>query len=332
MANKAAKHLRILVYPRIHITLLSLTSGSYRENGGLGFAVGGPSLEICIAEGSECSVVDNRLLPMPASELLEIRRLVERIHTESNYKIKTRVEMFGDRFLSHTGLGAGTAIRLAIAEGMSLLNGVERTVEELVFQSGRGGTSGVGVHTYFHGGYTFDLGRPSELGVFQSSDETREDFRLPLKLGSAQMPPWRIGLCFPKLPAPSAVIEKKLFSEHCPLPIHSSAIATFHSLFGVHASILERDYDQFCRAVNSIQSTEWKKAEWAIHEHSIEAIRQFLTINGADCVGMSSLGPALFFLSKDVGKLTASANKALGSQAEFMEVSVRNCGREIRHD
>ena len=320
MASKAANNLSILVYPRIHITLLSLTSESYRKNGGLGFAVNEPPLELRITEDTANTAVDNRLVPLSSAELLELKELANRVHAAGGYKRKARIEILGDKFLSHVGLGAGTAIRLAIVEGLSLLNEEAKTERKLVSQSGRGGTSGVGVHTYFDGGYTFDLGRAADLEGFQSSDGAREGFSPPLELSSVRMPSWRIGLCFPNLPAPSFEVERDLFNRNCPLPISSSALATFHSLFGVHASILESDYYCFCQAINAIQTTEWKKAEWEIHDRSIENVRAFLTSNGADCVGLSSLGPTMFFLSRDIESLIAKAKRNIGDQAEFLEV------------
>ncbi|WP_369510459.1 GHMP family kinase ATP-binding protein, partial [Escherichia coli] len=59
---------------------------------------------------------------------------------------------------THVGMGSGTGIRLACIEALLALNEVSLPQEELVRLSERGGTSGIGIKTYFDGGLVLDLG------------------------------------------------------------------------------------------------------------------------------------------------------------------------------
>lgn len=331
MDSKEVRSLTILIHPRIHITLLSLTSDSYRKNGGLGFSIDDPLIEVAIKESAQSEVIDCRRIPLPVAELSDLAELARKVVNDERYSKSGLFEIRGVEFLSHIGLGAGTAIRLAIVEGLSLLNDDPKPREELIIQSGRGGTSGVGISAYFNGGYSFDLGRPSGSDPFKSSDEISGQFPLPLSLASLRMPSWQLGLCLPKLPAPSLEAERLLFRQNCPLPLVSSSLATFHSLFGVHASILESDYARFCDAVNAIQGTQWKQAEWEVHDSTLLEIRNVLMQNGADCVGLSSLGPALYFFANDVNKVIDKSELSAGHLGGFRKVHVRNEGRQIRN-
>lgn len=65
---------------------------------------------------------------------------------------------------SHTGLGVGTQLALAIAQGLRrFLNLAELPIDELAAVTGRGGRSAVGTHGFQHGGLIVDAGKePSE--------------------------------------------------------------------------------------------------------------------------------------------------------------------------
>jgi beta-ribofuranosylaminobenzene 5'-phosphate synthase len=71
-------------------------------------------------------------------------------------------------------MGSKTALLLSMIEALSLLAGCDLSPSKLVELSGRGGTSGVGVSSYFSGGMIFDLGRPNDNLPFvpSSADAT----------------------------------------------------------------------------------------------------------------------------------------------------------------
>ncbi len=330
MEREKNKLVRIEAYGRVHITLLSMVAGSYRRNGGLGFAVSSPSLIVEACPAKHLDFCDKRLNPLSKKDFLLLRNLVRSLCEKENIDNGYLINISGDDFISHAGFGSGTALRLAIIDGIFLIEGINSDRKSIVLSSGRGGASGIGVNTYFDGGYVFDLGCSSRHGDFTSSEDSLPGFDLPLVIAQTPMPSWDIGLCMPKLPVPSTKQERMLF-ETCPLPLEDCAEAAFHSLFGVHASILTEDYSAFCVAINAIQRTSWKRAEWNLHGEILSQVKLKLMDCGADCVGLSSLGPGLFFMSKDVDKTVEMFRFSYGNLAKVIRVSARNSGRKITH-
>jgi beta-ribofuranosylaminobenzene 5'-phosphate synthase len=224
------------------------------------------------------------------------------------------------------GFGSGTAIRLAAIEGLYLLNGYVYTSDGLIAASGRGGTSGVGVHTYFQGGYSFDVGRKS--GVLAPSCSVESKYTKPLHIVGGEMPDWKIGICIPNSICPkSEAEEKEFFASTCPIEPHESYEATYHAVFGLLAGAKDGCLDSFCEAVRNIQQCKWKSAERSLYGDGLFEIEKALYDCGASAVGMSSLGPSLFFVGADIDTVCEKAKKLL--DCNIFVTTPRNNGREI---
>ena len=52
--------LRIQTFPRIHITLIGMNRDGYRLNGGIGFSISSPTLDICFEEADTIDIIDLR--------------------------------------------------------------------------------------------------------------------------------------------------------------------------------------------------------------------------------------------------------------------------------
>jgi beta-ribofuranosylaminobenzene 5'-phosphate synthase len=207
---------------------------------------------------------------------------------------------------THVGMGSGTAIRLATLEALYTINGVSVPRDGLTVRSGRGGTSGIGINTYFDGGLILDLGVKAALFDFLPSSQPRPG-SLPTTLPPLSMPQWPLALCVPRGIQPkSQDQELEFFKRTTPLDPESSFRSAYDALFGIYAAVAEIDYAAFCKAVDSIQSTSWKDAEWHEYGTPLTKLRDDLLRAGADCVRMSSLGPMLFCF----GRADALANIA----------------------
>jgi beta-ribofuranosylaminobenzene 5'-phosphate synthase len=291
--------LRITVPSRIHITLIDLASTGYRRNGGIGFSLADPA---AVFEFEPSPVVDLSLLKTKGFKVNEIKRLHEVVSTTiatpgQNLGIHLTAVNISNR---HIGLGVGTASALACVEASCILNG--KTVEQskLVQMSGRAGTSGVGCHCYFLGGFVFDVGRKYDTDPIMSSDDINGHKNLPVTLYQSAMPDWSIGLFRPVPFKPvSQESERALFSNKLPLNIEDVFKTTYHVVFGAVAAIADKDFDSFCLAVNEIQNCAWKRHEIELHGDVVLPYFKRLKELGCDAVGMSSVGPTLFFLSKD---------------------------------
>jgi beta-ribofuranosylaminobenzene 5'-phosphate synthase len=229
---------------------------------------------------------------------------------------------------THVGMGSGTAIRLAVLEALYVVNGNYQSREHLITRSRRGGTSGIGINTYFGGGLILDLGVKNDLRRFLPSSISQPK-KLPTTLPSLPMPAWPLCLCIPKdIRAKSQEEELEFFERVAPLDPAASFRSAYDALFGIYAAVADADYTAFCRAINSIQDTSWKTAEWREYGAPLQQLREGLTRMGGDCVGMSSLGPMLFCLG-DAATLTHIVRRQDALDCEVVLTAPINIGRKL---
>lgn len=302
-------------------------AGAPRKNGGFGFAVDGPSATIKTAPAQKLEVFDRRAKPMREPEIERLRDQLVQIQQQFDLPSAATFEIAGG-FLTHCGMGSGTAIKLACVEGLLEINRRATGREELIRLSGRGGTSGVGISTYFHGGFAFDLGVAGKSEHFLPSSVGAAD-ALPLQLHRQSLPDWPLGLCLPRRCKPKTQEEEvEFFHRVTPLPSAKSFETAYIAVFQVLASLLEQDYRSFCQAISAIQETEWKRLERAEYapyvDHTDKALREL----GVDCVGMSSLGPLLYFFGSSD---TLERVRAHGDQldADIFLTAPNNSGRRM---
>jgi len=148
----------IEVKPRLHITLIGMNKDGYRINGGVGFTVQRPSLKIKLCQSKRFNLVDSRNYPFSAKEIARIKNIISQEKERLGFRNNIKGEIAGE-MPTHFGFGSSTATRLACLEALHILNDKKPKKEQLVIASGRGGTSGIGINTYFKGGFVIDLGR-----------------------------------------------------------------------------------------------------------------------------------------------------------------------------
>ena len=288
----------VTVPARIHLTLVELGLHGYRRNGGIGFALNAPSrhLEFAPAPEFDLDLLGN--LGFATHEVDDIRSLLSRTRLNKGFRDSFRL-LSARGSGRHVGTGSGTSVTLACLEALFKVNDAQIDEKELIQLSGRGGTSGVGIRTYFTGGFVLDVGRQYDDEPIVSSDDVVTPASIPNVLSqmSTSMPHWPIGILIPDCEPLTIERERAVFESLKTEPLQSSAVheAAYHSVFGVAAAVLSADYDAFCQAVNAIQKTAWKQREIRAYGTTIsDAIGRMLAL-GCDCVGLSSMGPALFF-------------------------------------
>jgi len=234
---------------------------------------------------------------------------------------------------SHTGFGVSTAIRMACVEGIYLLQKQKIIEKHVIQQSCRGGTSGIGVHGYFTGGLVFDLGHRRKKEVLLPSRNKEDSSHLPLLLKSIPMPAWEIGILIPNdIPTKTNAEEKAFFSKTCPIRKEKVYETTYHALFGILASVETEDKELFCNSIKAIQQQSWKQSERNLYPE-LSGIEEKLYVFGANAVGMSSLGPMLYFMSEKIDDVIENIeNSELLEHCTVFKTDVRNEGREIIHD
>ena len=322
--------LRIIAISRLHLTLLAMHAGEYRINGGIGFAIEAPACELAFSGAPNFAIDDQRTDPFSVSEQERLTSVLNAEQQRSGFATALAVSISG-KMRTHFGFGSGTAIRLACLEALHRLNGSLPAPAELIAASGRGGTSGIGIHTYFSGGCVFDLGRQFENEQHAPSHQVAIS-RPPLVLDCLPMPEWDIGICIPlAIPHKSEAEEQAFFKRTCPLPAEAVYETSYHALFGLYAAIREADRATFCHALRAIQECAWKKAERLEYGVALLEVERALYECGAEAVGMSSLGPSLFFLANDVTDVI-SKMQLVRPDCECLLTRPANRGRELHDD
>jgi beta-ribofuranosylaminobenzene 5'-phosphate synthase len=293
--------LLIKIPSRIHITLIAMHNCDIRKNGGIGFSIDDEDSFIKAKTSKKENSISNNT-HIPDRKKSEILNILNNIRDMYSFEHCVEIELSkSTRF--HIGLGTGTAITLACIESLFLVNKREYNQEEIVCLSRRGGTSGIGVNTYFSGGFVFDAGTKIDNKNHRPSSGVSGSFSLPTLICSRDMPDWKVCILHPaNISGIEGVRESDFFEKTCPIEKNESYMACYYSVFGVLASIIDSDYALFAKSINNLQKTEWKKSEIKANE-GIEAKIEYLISQGADCVGLSSIGPSLYFFGNDLEKI-----------------------------
>lgn len=289
-------------------------------------------MEVCCSRSNIPGIVleDKRAAPLENTQLQQLEALLAAFLAENEITEGACFSITGS-MPTHSGFGSSTAIRLACLETLSALFELNLSRHELVNSSERGGTSGIGINTYFDGGFVLDVGHPATRTDFSPS-HAKMGHSPALALTQLPMPEWPIGICIPKsIPLKTQLEEQHFFRNHCPLPAPAIHEILYHCVYGVTAAIKEQDFDRFCEAVHALQYTAWKKGERDLYGEPLQAIDDAIYDEGAAAVGMSSLGPGLFFFGENLSDKIAVLQTKL-PDCQWLLTSPRNSGREVLND
>lgn len=324
--------LKISAHPRIHVSLIGMNDNGYRINGGLGFSISSPTLNIVFEASDMFSITDYRSSGFTDAELHRLKDLIKRASVSKHFNVKYKAVIEDGPVCSHVGLGSNTIVYLACVEALYIINGADYSSEDIVNCSSRGGTSGVGINSYFNGGFVLDIGVPNKESCdFAPSSCYLHDHQLPLVLHQAKLPNWDLGICIPSIPHKTEVEEQAFFMEKCPIDRKSVEEILYESVYGVTASIMEHDFEVFCNSIDKLQTTRWKSLERNLYGTELKNIEERIRTSGAKCVGMSSLGPLLYFFGENIQDIIDRIISK-DPNATCFASSFNNCGRMIEYD
>ena len=199
----------------------------------------------------------------------------------------------------HIGLGSKTALLLAIGKAMAIASREDRTRRELQLLSHRGGASGIGIHSFFTGGFVVDSGHPQdEIQDFMPS-AAGAPADIPVLSTRGRVPStWQIHLVLPRGRLATGRVEKAFFRNATPLPkseVYKTLSAISH---GIVPAFLTSDLGLLRSSLETIHRVGFKARELAAQTKEVRGAYSSLRMIGMGAVGMSSMGPLLYLICK----------------------------------
>ena len=165
-----AQRVRVVTGSRLHMGMFSFGRTDVRQFGGLGFMVDRPAIRLELALASNKSEHRASLAESPTDpQLSSDDPILQRaLHTARRYlqaeclesqlgRIQLRLV---DAPPQHAGLGLGTQLSLAVAQGLQwLFNLPRKPLDCLARTVGRGKRSAVGIHGFEQGGLLVEAGK-----------------------------------------------------------------------------------------------------------------------------------------------------------------------------
>lgn len=303
-----------------------------RINGGVGFSINDPVLQFTFTKSETFRIIDDRKKTFSESEKNRVYQRIAKLTGKYDFQYTIECRIISE-IPTHSGFGSSTALNLACIEALFLVNNYTYSNELIISESGRGGTSGIGINTYFEGGFVFDIGkkRTNEIKLKPSSQGEKRII-LPLKILRLDMPQWQFGICIPKTVNPKSENEEKLFFDKV-VHLTENEVNEIISeiILKLIPGIIENDLLTFCKSVNKIQNTPWKSQERQLYGAELTNIENRLLQLGAKCVGMSSLGPSLFFVCNNFEQIK-SGIIASKLDCEIYSTFPNNSGRKIIYE
>lgn len=273
---------RLRTPSRIHITLIDLNGSIGRVDGGVGLALNEPYTEITAKEDEDVMIKGSAInldrFRISASKMAEFCDKGIEIEVISDYE-------------AHVGLGSGTQISLAVGKAFSELYDLNLTTRQIAEIMGRGGTSGIGVSVFDYGGFIVDGGhsRKEKKDFLPSSASKAKPAPL---IARHEFPDWDVIITVPNLKGFSGKKEVNLFQRYCPIPLDEVRELSHIILMKMLPAVVEADLDEFGKAIRRVQELGFKRVE--VEQYG-DLIRNCFSL--ADCVGMSSTGPAVYAIT-----------------------------------
>lgn len=194
---------------------------------------------------------------------------------------------------SHSGLGSGTQLGLAVACALSCLSGEpDAAIETLARRTGRGLRSAIGLYGFSRGGILIDGGRSGSghLGTLVSRMEVPEDWRLVLAA-----PPDAAGL--------SGSDEQRAFAAQPTMPQSLTAELCRIALMEWLPSLVESDFARVSRAMydyGQLVGQFFAPVQGGVFAHSLMAdLAEEARRRGYAGIAQTSWGPTVCVLCED---------------------------------
>lgn len=300
LGSVPADRVTVTVPARLHLGFLDLNGGLGRRFGSIGLAVSELKTRVSFRRAARTQV--------SGPEADRVRRHVEMMQRALRLADGCDVHV-DDVVPSHSGLGSGTQLALAVAAGLRRLNGLALDVRGDALRLGRGGRSGVGVGLFDRGGFVMDGGRGAAGGIAPIISRLRFPDR------------WRVLVVLD--PARQGLHGAGELSAFAALPPASPAQAGHLCRLAVMQALpalAEADLAAFAAAIREIQvqiGDYFAPAQDGRRFTSPDVARalEYLEAGGALGIGQSSWGPTGFAFASSPEQAEHVAAAARGSPA-----------------
>ncbi|MFD0987544.1 GHMP family kinase ATP-binding protein [Methyloligella solikamskensis] len=228
-----------------------------------------------------------------------LTKLAEMAGRDGNYSLD-----IASAIPSHSGLGSGTQLALAVGAAFARIEGLALSPREIASTLDRGRRSGIGIGTFARGGAVIDEGP-------RGGD-------LPVVLARADFPEeWRVLLIFdPDCKGLHGSGELEAFATAPAFPDAESARLKQRSLHSALPALTEGYFDRFCEIIGHLQSVMGlyfaPYQGGPLVSENVSAAVHWLRGEGYRGVGQSSWGPTGFAIlpsEQESDRLLADAAK-----------------------
>ncbi|HME54644.1 MAG TPA: beta-ribofuranosylaminobenzene 5'-phosphate synthase [Candidatus Lokiarchaeia archaeon] len=333
--------LQILTPSRIHATLIDMNGSLGRIDGSVGFTLANPGWKIIFE-----TINDTQLkISLPRHfEGNYVEKLVHDILQQYNMSAETASMKISvmETISRHIGLGSKTQLALALADGISRLLKLEGTPlskEILASVVKRGGTSGIGVTSYFIGGFIIDGGHDYGEGKEKYSflpSSASNAAPAPVLFRDELPDEWRIVIAIPHLVQGAHDAEEmNIFKECCPVPLNDVEKLSHIILMKLMPAVKRKNFDDICECIKFFQTIGFKKNEIDLRGQSFRDMITAWQDAGAPCVGMTSFGPALYTIARDMdqaNELKQSVDNIMSEEGSLAFITrMQNTGASIKY-
>ncbi|SDA37407.1 beta-ribofuranosylaminobenzene 5'-phosphate synthase [Methanobrevibacter millerae] len=292
---------------RLHLGLIDMNGSYGRLDGGIGLAIQDPNF--CLyGESAENGITIDFNENYDFSD--EIRNeCVKKINDAAQkvidyYDVDEGFYFRVDKaFPPHSGLGSGTQIALSTGKLITEHIGEESNGVSLGKITGRGGTSGIGVFAFDHGGFIVDGGHSKkEKDSFLPSSASKAS--PPQLFGRYEFPEeWGVLLVILKSDVSvNGQKEVNIFQEYCPIDTQEVELYSHLVFMNMIPFLIEKDLPCFGNIINKIQTIGFKNIEVSLQTDNIKNLMKKLREIGAYAVGMSSFGPTVYSFYDETNK------------------------------
>lgn len=278
-------------YPRIHACLIDLGEATSRIGGGLGFSLDGMAVS-ARAKRSDKLRIKFREPPSDRSE--------NDVYDAASRTLRALAlpgcDVYIDSSLpEHQGFGSKTTTLLTVITAIYVAHSRVPIPKDIQHLSGRGGLSGIGVHSFFKGGVIIDGGHARPHQLMPSSKQSPD--QLPPIVSSFLAPEkWRVALILPRGRSFEKEEEVKIFQSYTPLAA-ADVLRTLSLVYhGLAIAFLNHDLSTLSTSLKQIHQLGFKKIELQNQSKSVVAAYYAALKIRNTAVGMSSMGPLLYVI------------------------------------